>query len=64
MEKCPLCPKNDENTVKVIVDAKKEAKRDANHRFLLQCKEVYLHKCYCYKSQGNRMQRAYKYLLV
>ena len=26
---------NDENTVKVIVDAKKEAKRDANHRVFL-----------------------------
>ena len=35
MEKRPLCPKNDKNTLKVIVDAKKEAKRDANHRVLL-----------------------------
>ena len=25
------------NTLKVMVDAKKEAKRDANHRVLLQC---------------------------
>ena len=30
------------NTLKVIVDAKKEPKRDANHRFLLQCKRKYL----------------------
>ena len=35
MYKHPLCPKNDENTLKVIVDAKKEAKRDANDRILL-----------------------------
>ena len=25
------------NTLKLIMDAKKEAKRDANHRVLLQC---------------------------
>ena len=35
MEKHPLCPKRMKNTLKVIVDAKKEAKRDANHMVLL-----------------------------
>ena len=36
MEKRPLCPKNDENTLKVILDAKKEAKRDVNDTLLLE----------------------------
>ena len=35
MEKWPLSPKNDENTLKVIVDAKKGAKIDANQGVLL-----------------------------
>ena len=32
-------PKMMKNTLKVMVDAKKEAKRDANHMILLQCVE-------------------------
>ena len=35
MESIHFVQKMMENTLKVIVDAKKEAKRDANHMFLL-----------------------------
>ena len=35
MEKRPLCQKMMKNTLKVTIDAKKEAKRDANNRVLL-----------------------------
>ena len=38
MKKHPLCPKNDENTLKVIVDTKKESKRDANHMVLFSAR--------------------------
>jgi len=40
MEKHPLCPKMMKNTLKVIVDAKKEAKRDANIGFF--CSVYYI----------------------